>query len=212
MKKHFLLLLAALFVAVGTARADATPSGYWSDNADTGWGSNYAESNEFYISTAAQLARFAYMMNSEGRLFAGKTVRLTADIDLSAHYWKPIGYKEAWAFAGTFDGEGHTISGVSFGPNSFSTSGNVFCGVFGVNGAKGTVRNINVANSTFEAVYNVGGVVAYNWWRTAMWKTTLSSVQRQQTKALKPSGSLVSWPATKERSGDVSATPIFLTT
>ena len=162
MKKHFLFLLAALFVAVGTARADATPSGLWSNNADTDWGSNYAESNEFYISTAAQLARFAYMMNSEGRLFAGKTVRLTADIDLSAHYWVPIGYKEARAFAGTFDGEGHTISGVSFDSGSFSTSGNVFCGVFGVNGAKGTVRNINVANSTFEAVYNVGGVVAYN--------------------------------------------------
>ena len=162
MKKHLLLLLAALFVAVGTARADATPSGYWSDNADTSWGSNYAESNEFYISTAAQLARFAYMMNSEGRLFAGKTVRLTADIDLSAHYWKPIGYKEARAFAGTFDGQGHNVSGVYFNSNSFPSSDNVFCGVFGVNGAKGTVRNINVANSTFEAVYNVGGVVAYN--------------------------------------------------
>lgn len=162
MKKHLLLLLAALFVAVGTTRAEATPSGYWSDNADTSWGSNYAESNEFYISTAAQLARFAYMMNSEGRLFAGKTVRLTADIDLSAHYWKPIGYKEAWAFAGTFDGQGHNVSGVYFNSNSFPSSDKVFCGVFGVNGAKGTVKNINVASSTFEAVYNVGGVVAYN--------------------------------------------------
>ena len=162
MKKHLLLLLAALFVAVGTARADATPSGYWSDNADTGWGSNYAESNEFYISTAAQLARFAYMMNSEGRLFAGKTVRLTADIDLSAHYWKPIGYKKAWAFAGTFDGQGHNVSGVYFNSNSFPSSDNVFCGVFGVNGAKGTVRNVNVTNSTFAARYNVGCVVAYN--------------------------------------------------
>ena len=163
MKKHFLFLLAALFVAVGTARADATPSGLWSNNADTDWGSNYAESNEFYISTAAQLAQFAYMVNNSSKQFAGKTVRLIADIDLSAHYWVPIGYKEARAFAGTFDGQGHTVSGTCFtSAGSFPTSGNVFCGIFGVNAAGGIVKNINVASSTFEAVYNVGGVVAYN--------------------------------------------------
>ncbi len=163
MKKHFLLLLAALFVAVGTAKADTTPSGLWSDNTDASWGSNYAESNEFYISTAAQLAQFAYMVNNSSKQFAGKTVRLIADIDLSAHYWVPIGYKEARAFAGTFDGQGHTVSGTCFtSAGSFPTSGNVFCGIFGVNAAGGIVKNINVASSTFEAVYNVGGVVAYN--------------------------------------------------
>lgn len=162
MKNHFLLLLVTLFVAVGTAKADTTRSGLWSDNTDASWGNNYAESNEFYISTAAEFAKFAYMLNSEIRLFAGKTVRLIADIDLSAHYWVPIGNKEARAFAGTFDGQGHTISGVYFSQSSFPTSGNVFCGIFGVNGARGTVRNINVTNSTFEARYNVGGVVAYN--------------------------------------------------
>jgi len=161
MKKHFLLLFAALFVAVGTAKADATPSGLWSGNTDASWGSNYAESNEFYISTAAQFARFAYLVNTN-KLFAGKTIRLISDIDLSAHYWVPIGVRELRAFAGTFDGEGHTISGVYFDSGSFPSSGNVFCGIFGVNAAGGTVRNINVANSTFEAVYNVGGVVAYN--------------------------------------------------
>ena len=74
----------------------------------------------------------------------------------------PIGYKEARAFAGTFDGQGHTIRGVYFNSGSFPTSGNVFCGIFGVNAAGGIVKNINVASSTFEAVYNVGGVVAYN--------------------------------------------------
>ena len=107
MKKHFLFLLAALFVATGTAKADSTPSGYWTNNSDDTWGSNYAESNEFYISTAAQLAQFAYMVNNSSKQFSGKTVRLIADIDLSAHYWVPIGYKEARAFAGTFDAEEH---------------------------------------------------------------------------------------------------------
>lgn len=162
MKKHFLFLLAVLFAAAGTARADATPSGLWSGDTDASWGSNYAESNEFYISTAAQLAQFAYMVNNSSKQFSGKTVRLIADIDLSAHYWVPIGNKEARAFAGTFDGQGHTVRATCFTSGSFPNTGNVFCGLFGVNGAKGTVSNVHVANSTFEARYNVSGVVAYN--------------------------------------------------
>lgn len=162
MKKHFLLLIVTLFVATGTAKADSTPSGLWSSNADTDWGSNYAESNEFYISTAEQLAQFASMVNNSSKQFSGKTVRLIADIDLSAHYWVPIGNKEARAFAGTFDGQGYTVSGACFTSGSFPNTGNVFCGLFGVNGTKGTVSNVHVAYSTFEARYNVGGVVAYN--------------------------------------------------
>ena len=162
MKKQFLLLLTALFVAVVSAKADTTPSGYWSDYRATDWASNYDESNEFYISTAEQLAQFAYMVNNSNKRFAGKTVRLMADIDLIDHLWVPIGFIEWRAFAGTFDGQGHTISGVRFGSNSFSTTYDVFCGIFGVNAANATVRNVNVANSTFEAVYNVSGVVAYN--------------------------------------------------
>ena len=162
MKKHFLLLIVTLFVATGTAKADSTPSGLWSSNADTDWGSNYAESNEFYISTAEQLSQFASMVNNSSKQFSGKTVRLIADIDLSAHYWVPIGNKEARAFAGTFDGQGYTVSGACFTSGSFPNTGNVFCGLFGVNGTKGTVSNVHVAYSTFEARYNVGGVVAYN--------------------------------------------------
>ena len=55
-------------------------------------------------------------MNSGTVNFAGKTIRLTADIDLSAHYWQTIGRyggnSSTQYFRGTFDGQGHTISGV----------------------------------------------------------------------------------------------------
>lgn len=156
------LLLALLFAAVGTATADAPTSGSWSDNADGDWASGYTEDNDFYISTPEQLAQLAKMVNKTGRQFAGKTVRLMADIDLSAHYWVPIGRTETHAFAGTFDGEGHTISGISIGTGSLPTTGNVFCGLFGVTATWSTVRNVTMASSTLEAVYNVGGVVAYN--------------------------------------------------
>ena len=62
------------------------------------------------------MAQLAYMVNN-GQNFSGKTVTLGADIDLSAHYWVPIGCEKdaeasAIGFNGTFDGALHTISGI----------------------------------------------------------------------------------------------------
>ena len=81
------------------------------------------------ISDAAGLAAFRDSVNS-GMTYAGLTVKLTADIDLSSQgNWNPIGNRYAkngdtivdaadnnpavvYAFKGTFDGQGHTISGL----------------------------------------------------------------------------------------------------
>ena len=82
------------------------------------------------ISDAAGLAAFRDSVNS-GMTYAGLTVKLTADIDLSTQgNWNPIGNRYARngetsvdtteengktfrkAFMGTFDGQGHTISGL----------------------------------------------------------------------------------------------------
>ena len=81
------------------------------------------------ISDAAGLAAFRDSVNS-GMTYEGLTVKLTADIDLSTQgNWNPIGNRYAkngdtivdaadknpavvYAFKGTFDGQGHTISGL----------------------------------------------------------------------------------------------------
>ena len=82
------------------------------------------------ISDAAGLAAFRDSVNA-GMTYAGLTVKLTADIDLSTQgNWNPIGNRYALngetpvdttidagkafrkAFMGTFDGQGHTISGL----------------------------------------------------------------------------------------------------
>ena len=85
----------------------------------------------YEISTAAELAAFRDSVNA-GMTYDGLTVKLTADIDLSTQgNWNPIGNRYALkndgtpvdttidadkafrkAFMGTFDGQGHTISGL----------------------------------------------------------------------------------------------------
>jgi len=71
----------------------------------------------FRIGTQAQLAELALMVNG-GMNFAGKTVKLTADLTLPDD-WTPMGcirnctmtVKEGLnAFSGTFDGDGHTVT------------------------------------------------------------------------------------------------------
>ena len=112
--------------------------------ADTSWGSNYDSATEFTIADAGDLAQFANMVNG-GKDFSGKTVKLTADIDLENQEWTPIGngvcYGNSYngvAFKGTFDGDGHTISGLKI---VSVADVNTPVGLFGVVSG-GTVKNL----------------------------------------------------------------------
>ena len=67
----------------------------------------------YQIGTASELIWFADAVNSGSQSIKGK---LTADIQLNApgsvaNKWTPIG-TQASPFCGTFDGDGHTVSGV----------------------------------------------------------------------------------------------------
>ena len=68
--------------------------------------------------------------------------------------WKPIGnyYNR---FTGTFDGKGHTFSGLYF--NDTNTE---YVGLFGFN--QGTIKNVGVVDSYFKGNNNVGGVCGFN--------------------------------------------------
>lgn len=92
------------------------------------------------ISTADQLRAFAAQVNG-GDAFSGKTVVLTADIDLGNAYWAPIGLKtDELGFCGTFDGQGHTIS------NLLVSTTNNAAGLFGA--VRGTLKNFTVRNAS----------------------------------------------------------------
>ena len=88
----------------------------WGDKADTSWYVHETES-EYHIKTAEELAGLAQLVNADpGKTnFAGKTIYLDNDIDLSGHEWISIGTVLGgdcpdYSFCGVFDGKGHVIS------------------------------------------------------------------------------------------------------
>ncbi|MDO4811497.1 MAG: hypothetical protein Q3985_06085, partial [Eubacteriales bacterium] len=81
------------------------------------------------INNAAELAGFAKNVN-DGKKYADKTVTLGADINLAGYLWKPI-----IGFAGTFNGNNHTISNMTVVDNVSD-----YAGFFATLG--GTVKNV----------------------------------------------------------------------
>lgn len=87
-------------------------SGEWTSYTSAFSGSG-TESDPYKIASAENLAYLASQVNS-GTTYSGSFFRQTANIDLSAHYWVPIGIDSTIGFAGTYDGDGHTISKMTF--------------------------------------------------------------------------------------------------
>lgn len=109
------------------------------------------------ISNASELQAFAAAVNA-GTFTAADKAILTADIDCSSiSSWTPIGNgaMSTWnataltatgaAFAGTFDGQGHSITNLAMNFTSSSSYGSY--GFFGIIGDGATVKNLTFANS-----------------------------------------------------------------
>lgn len=119
------------------------------------------ESAPYQISTAAQLKRFRDIVNGAGGQTQnrGAYAVLTANIDLNNEPWTPIGnYTEGNQiyYEGTFDGGGHTISGLNV------TGEFVYAGLFGTV-KDGTIKSLTVAGkvSPSNSQCIVGGIVGY---------------------------------------------------
>ena len=82
------------------------PTGDWSE---TNGEVPVPVDNVYSVSTPEQLAAIAKAINGGSQDFDGKTIKLTADIDLGARKWTPIG-TSAYPLKANFDGGGYTIS------------------------------------------------------------------------------------------------------
>uniref|UniRef100_UPI004026485C prepilin-type N-terminal cleavage/methylation domain-containing protein n=1 Tax=Candidatus Fimenecus sp. TaxID=3022888 RepID=UPI004026485C len=119
------------------------------------------------IGTYDQLVNFRNKVNA-GASYSGMTVKLTADIDISERAWTPIGaaYRDkidanAKVFQGTFDGQGHKVTGLT---NTGFKISSVYSGrndttpheykeyVFGLFGSvyNATIKNIVMANVNID--------------------------------------------------------------
>ena len=91
------------------------------------------ETGQYEISTASELAHFAYQVNSGANSYDGKEVVLTADIDLSGALWTPIG-TDSNPFRGSFLGGYHTISNIVITDDSLWDDSHYYHALFGVIG------------------------------------------------------------------------------
>ena len=118
------------------------------------------ESNGSYtVYNADGLLNVAELVNG------GKTdinITLDKNIDLTGKGWTPIGTSFDNSYKGTFDGGGHTITGLTV------TTNDQFVGLFGYLNRAGTVKNvvmegIQITSNHVLMSGNTGGVVGYSW-------------------------------------------------
>ncbi len=160
MKKRFLALLLVLTLLVGLMPAalaadtvDVSALPEYTAGADTSAGAAYK------ISTEESLRAFAAAVKADDGNgtynLSGVSFYLANDIALTGT-WKPVGSTATYVgdfFAGTFDGCGHTISGLNV-QGSTANQG-LFAAI-----NKATIRNLNVSGTVNCGTKNyVGGIV-----------------------------------------------------
>ena len=136
----------------------------WTGEANVNW-YDPAET-EYVLDSADELAGLAALVNGTAASsysmrstaiadsFAGKTIKLGANVDMNGLNWTPIGNWDN-AFAGTFDGQGYTISNLKI--NDPEGDG---VGFFGIT-EKVTIKNVNFVNVDVYGYSEVATVAGY---------------------------------------------------
>ena len=126
-----------------------------------GGGNGDSEEQAYEIATANQLAQLAYNSN-HGNNYTNKFFKLTADIDISGKNWTPIAKAYLTRFEGTFNGTGHSVSGLTI----TKLCGAEAYGFFGHLGENGTIEQLTIESgeiSFSEATSSgfIGGIAGY---------------------------------------------------
>ena len=112
----------------------------------------------YTVTSAEGLKNIAKLVNEEWK--SDINITLTADINLSGIDWTPIGIDYNHQYTGTFNGGGHTITGLTV------TGSDQYAGLFGRIGSGGTVKNVTLKDVKIESNHssgNVGGVAGWSY-------------------------------------------------
>lgn len=123
------------------------------------------EEDAYLIYTPWQLELLATRVNGRND-YTGKFFRLMADLaydpavennfcPIGRYWYVENGADESFAFNGTLDGNGHTISGVRV---SYPDR-NVQVGLFSTCGSSSVIKNLTLANAVIKSAEWVGGIV-----------------------------------------------------
>lgn len=137
MKRIFTFLIAMLSVGM-------VFGGFYS-------GGGGSSSSPYLISNLTDLEE---LVTTTSDWASGIYFKQTADIDISSHgNWTPIGTSTSSPFLGTYDGDGHKITGLTI--TSYSSAG---AGLFGYN--RGTIKNLGVSGNISGVTNNNTGILA----------------------------------------------------
>ena len=112
----------------------------------------------YTVTSAEGLKNIAKLVNEEWNLSIDIT--LTSDIDLSGIDWTPIGIDYNHRYAGTFDGNGKTITGLTV------TTSDQYAGLFGYIDTGGKVKDVTLEDVKIESNHSsgyVGGVAGWSY-------------------------------------------------
>ena len=154
-RRAAMLLLVMLLMMAQTAWAQTTITPTTPSKDGDGY---------YLIGTAAELYGFAELVNNGNETANAK---LTADIVVNENVldangeantgdfvqWTPIGNNTAEAYSGTFDGQGHTISGLYVSGDSHRV------GLIGTVSGSATIKNLGIVDSYFNSSGNFLGSI-----------------------------------------------------
>lgn len=140
MRLALLALAALVWIAVPvSARAEGETVDTWDGTAVAFTKGRGTKEEPWLIENAEQLAYLAQQVNN-GTDYKREHFRLVSDLDLRGNEWTPIG-TEGNLFWGGFDGDGHTITGMTI-----TGKENSYVGLFG------ECRNFTAASSYIKSV------------------------------------------------------------
>ena len=123
-------------------------------------GGNGSSENPYIISTTDHMTELANYVNNDNYHF-DTYFRLDADLDYTGKTYTIIADQEinySSSFKGYFNGNGHTISGVTLIRTS-TPNASLSIGLFGAISNGGTIENLTLSNSTIRGRMEVGGIV-----------------------------------------------------
>lgn len=123
------------------------------------WEGDGSFDHPYLIKDVWDLCRLFYQVNGgyegnpSGNHFNKKHFRLENDINLGGRYWYPIGVKETAYFGGFFNGNNHTIEGMTIKVGDYSDANASFAyGLFGY--MKGVVYNLKMTDAYISISQN----------------------------------------------------------
>ena len=114
--------------------------------------------DNYTVTSAEGLKNIAKLVNEQWKLDINIT--LTDNIDLKGIDWTPIGIDYNHRYTGTFDGGGHTITGLTV------TGSDQYAGLFGHIGSGGKVMNVKLEGVLIESdneMSTVGGIAGWSY-------------------------------------------------